>query len=64
VLAEARDSVLSQLQRRALANRLTGILERLERADLAHPPLLGMAAEVERERTQFPADLARAWARP
>jgi hypothetical protein len=61
VLAEARDTGLSRLQRKALANHLTSTLERLQRANLAHPALQDMAAEVARDLARFPADLHRAW---
>lgn len=47
VLGEARDTALSRLQRTALANRLATTLERLKHADIAHPALHDMAAEVE-----------------
>ncbi len=49
VLSEARHSPLSRLQRMALANRLVGTVERLERVGIAHPALYDMAAEVEQD---------------
>jgi hypothetical protein len=53
VLAEAHDTPLSRLQRTALANRLASTLERLKRADIAHPALHDMAAEVEQGLAPF-----------
>jgi len=58
VLSEARHARLSRLQRTALANRLVGTVERLERAGLAHPTLQDMAGEVEQDLA--PLDLTAA----
>jgi UDP-N-acetylglucosamine kinase len=64
VLAEARDTPLTRLQRTALTHRLAGTLERLERAGLAHPALSDMAAEVEQDLARFSVDLLPALGHP
>jgi UDP-N-acetylglucosamine kinase len=59
VLTEARDTPLNRLQCVALTNRLSGTLERLERAGQAHPALHYMAAEVQQDLRAAAADLSR-----
>jgi hypothetical protein len=64
LLTEARDTPLGRLQRTALANRLASTLERLKRADVAHPALQDMAAEVEQGLAPLTAYLTAALDHP
>jgi UDP-N-acetylglucosamine kinase len=60
LLAEARDTPLTRLQRVALSGRLAETMARLEAAGLAHPAVHEMAGQVREDLGAVPAELSAA----